>query len=99
MGENPSASSSCAVELGIAERQIDAGRIDAELAAALETLLDELLVHVDEELRRRNVVIDENLAVGQSVSDARRARADGKMMDQDVRRRRSPGSGRDSRAV
>src|SRR4029453_19363922 len=33
----------------------------------------------------RNVVIDQDLAVGQSVSDARRARADGKMMDQDVR--------------
>ena len=57
-----------------------------ELAAALEALLDELLVHVDEELRRRDVVIDENLAIGKRVGDARCARADREMMDQDVRR-------------
>ena len=75
-----------AVELGIAKRQIDAGRVDAELAAPLEALLDELLVHVDEELRWRDVVIDENLPIGQRVGDAGCARADREVMDQDVRR-------------
>ena len=86
-----------AVELGVAEREIDAGRIDAQLAAALEALLDELLVHVDEELGRRDVVVDEDLPIGQRVGDARRARADRKMMDQDVRRVALLRSGRDSR--
>ena len=75
-----------AVELGVAERQIDARRVDAELAAPLEALLDELLVHVDEELGRRDVVVDENLPIGKRVGDARGARADREMMNQDVRR-------------
>ena len=75
-----------AIELGIAKREIDASRVDAELAATLEALLDELLVHVDEELGRRDVVVDENLAIGQRVGDARCARADREVMNQDVRR-------------
>ena len=74
------------VEFGIAEREIDAGRIHGQLAAALETLLRKLLVHIDEELRRRDVVVDENLSIGQRVCDARGPGADRKMMDQDVRR-------------
>ena len=57
-----------------------------ELAAALEALLDELLVHVDEELGRRDVVVDENLPIGKRVGDARGARADREVMNQDVRR-------------
>ena len=75
-----------AIELGIAQREIDAGRVDAELAATLEALFDELLVHVDEELGRRDVVVHENLAIRQRVRDARCARPDREVMNQDVRR-------------
>ncbi len=87
-----------AIELGVAKRQVDARRVDAELAATLEALLDELLVHVDEELGRRDVVVDENLAIGKRVGDARRARADREVMNQDVRRVALLRSGRGSRA-
>ena len=58
-----------AVELRIPEGEIDPRGVDAELTASLETLLRELLVHVHEKLGRRDVVIDENLAVGHGVSD------------------------------
>ena len=75
-----------AVEFGIAESEIDARGINGQLAAALETLLRKLLVHVDEELRRSDVVVDENLSIGQRVCDARGSGTDRKMMNQDVRR-------------
>ena len=74
------------VELRVAECEIDALGIDPQLAASLEALLGELLVHVDEELRRRDVVVDEDLPVGHRVGDARRARSNREMVDQDVRR-------------
>src|SRR5688500_6192724 len=75
-----------AIELRIAERQINTRRIDAELAASLEALLDELLVDVHEELGWRDVVVHEDLTVRKCVRDARRARPDREMMNQDIGR-------------
>ena len=73
-----------AVELRIAEREIDPRGVDAELAPALETLLGELLVDVHEKFRRRDVVVDENLTVGDGISDAGGTGTDREMMDQNV---------------
>ena len=73
-----------AVELGISEREIDTRGVDAELAPALETLLCQLLVDIHEELRRSDVVVDENLTVGDGISHAGGAGTDGEMMDQNV---------------
>src|SRR5688572_16793297 len=46
-GVEPEGLKLAAIEFGIAEREIDASRVDAQLAPPLEALLDELLVHVD----------------------------------------------------
>ena len=59
-------------------------RVEAQLAAAQETLLHEQRVHVDEVLGRRDVVVDEHHPIGQRVGHTRRARPDREVMDQDV---------------
>src|SRR5688572_2219740 len=59
-----------AIEFGVAEREIDASRVDAQLAPPLEALLDELLVYIDEELGRCDVVVQEDLAVRKRVRNA-----------------------------
>ena len=53
-----------AVELGIAQGQVAAVDIRAQLSSAAVALPHEILVDPDEVLRRRNVVIDEHHAVG-----------------------------------
>src|SRR5215203_4700218 len=51
------------VELRVAEREIHACRVDAQLAPALEALLHQLLMYAREELGRCDVVVHENLAI------------------------------------
>ena len=63
----PSASSSCAVVLGVAERQVAAVDIGGQLAPSAEAELDQVLVDAEEVLRRRDVVIDEDHPLGQRV--------------------------------
>ena len=75
-----------AVELGISEREIDPRGVDAELTPALETLLCQLLVDIHEKLGRSDVVVDENLTVGDGVSHAGSTGSDREMMDQNVGR-------------
>ena len=77
------------VVLGVAEREVAAVDVGRQLAAAVEAQLDELLVDADEVLGRRDVVVDEHHAAGQRVGDARGARADREVVDQDVVRARS----------
>ena len=86
VGLNPSASSSWRLNSESPSARSTRARIDAQLAASLEALFDELLVHVDEELGRRDVVVHEDLAVGKRVGDARGARPDREVVNQDVRR-------------
>ena len=69
--ESPSASS----------QRADVG---GQLAAAVEAQLDELLVHAEEVLRRRDVVVHEHHPARQRVRGAGRARADREVMDQQV---------------
>ena len=73
-----------AIELRVAEREIAARRVDAELAATEITQLHQQRMHADEILRRRDVVVDEHHALGQRVGDARGPRSDREVMDQDV---------------
>ena len=58
--------------------------IGAEFAPAEIAELDQQRMHVDEELGRRDVVIDERHPVGQREGHARRPRADREMVDQQV---------------
>ena len=53
------------VELRVAQRQIARGRVGRELAAPPEAQLDEQVVHADEILRRRDVVVDERHPIRQ----------------------------------
>ena len=73
-----------AVVFRIAQREVTARPIERELAPAPEAEAYQLLVDVDEILRRRDVVIDEHHPIGQGVSHSRRARSDRKMVNQDV---------------
>ena len=73
-----------AVEFRIAEADFAARGVQPELAPPEKALLHEQRMHVDEILRRRDVVIHEHHAIRQRVRDARRARADRKVVDQDV---------------
>ncbi len=74
------------VELGVTESQVDTSGIDTEFPAALEALLRQPFVHVDPEFWGRDVVVDQNLTIGNGVSDARGSGADRKVVNQDVRR-------------
>ena len=85
----PSASSSGAVVLGVAEREIAAVDVGGQLAPAAEAQLDEVLVDADEVLRRRDVVVDERHA----------ARAARRRSARRASRSRSGGSGRRPGAI
>ena len=73
-----------AVVLRVAQGQLDPRRVGAELAAPEIAQLDEQRMHVDEELGRRDVVVDERHPVGQREGHPRRARANREVMDQQV---------------
>ena len=73
-----------AVELRVAQRQIAARGIEAELTPAEEAQLHEQRMHVHEVVGWRDVVIDQHHPIGQRVGDARCARSDREVMDQDV---------------
>ena len=73
-----------AVVFRIAERQVAARLVERQLAPAPEAEAHQLLVDVDEILRRRDVVVDEHHPIGQRVGHSRRARADREMVNQDV---------------
>ena len=72
------------IELGIAEREIAAADVGAQLAAALPAQLDELVVDADEILGRRDVVVDERHPIGQRIGDPRGARSNREVMEQQV---------------
>ena len=73
-----------AVELRVAEREIAAIGVGAQLAAAAEALPRQRPVHADEILGRRDVVIDERHPIGQRVRGARGLRAEREMVQQQV---------------
>ena len=73
-----------AVELRVAERQVAAVGVGAQLAAAAEALARQRPVDADEVLRRRDVVVDERHPVGQRERRARRLRAEREMVEQQV---------------
>ena len=73
-----------AVELRVAEREIAAVGVGAQLAPAAEALPRQRAMHADEVLRRRDVVIDERHPIGQRERGPRRLRADREMMEQQV---------------
>ena len=80
----PSASRSCAIELGVAEREVAAVGVGVQLAAAAKALPRQRAVDADEIFRRRDVVVDERHPIGQRVRRARRLRAEREMMEQQV---------------
>jgi hypothetical protein len=71
------------VELRVAERQGAARRVGAQLAATEVAELDEERMHAGEVHRRRDVVVDEDHPPGQRVGDARGARSDREVVDED----------------
>ena len=73
-----------AVVLGIAERQIAPCNVGGQLAPAAEAQLHQVLVHADEVLGRRDVVVHERHPAGQRVCRPRRPRADREVVDHDV---------------
>src|SRR5262245_46251555 len=73
-----------AVVLRVAECQIAAVGVETELATTEITELDEQRVHVDEVFRWSDVVIDQHHPIWQRVGNARCARTDRKMVNQDV---------------
>ena len=72
------------VELRVAEREVAAVGVGAQLAAAAKALPRQRAVHADEILRRRDVVVDERHPIGQRERRARRLRAEREMMEQQV---------------
>ena len=87
MRGKPSASSSCAVVFGVAERDIGALDVRRQLPPSSKALLDEIAVHADEVVRGRDVVVHERHASRERVRRSRGAGADGEVMDEDILRR------------
>ena len=73
-----------AVELRVAEREIAAVDVGAQLAPAAEALPRQRPVDADEVLGRRDVVIDERHPIGQRERRPRRLRSDRKVVEQQV---------------
>ena len=73
-----------AIEFRITERELGARDVGHQLAAAVVTELHQVVVHAEEVLRRRDVVVNEDHPARQCVCGSRRAGADREMMDEDV---------------
>ncbi len=73
-----------AIELGVAQGELHAPGVSPQLATPQVAQLHQQRVHVDEEFRRRDVVVDQRHPVGQSERHPRGPRADREMVDQQV---------------
>ena len=72
------------VELRIAERELAPADVRAQLAAAEITAPDQLVVHAQEVMGGRDVVVDEDHLRGRGIRDPRRLRPDRKVMDEKI---------------
>ena len=81
---NPSGSSSARLNSESPTRQIAPRAVRQQLAAAVVALADELVVHAEEVLGRRDVVVHEHHPARQRERRARRARAEREVVDEQV---------------
>ena len=81
---NPSASSSARLYSESPSPRLDPRRVGRQLTASQVAELHQQRVHVDEELRRRDVVVDQRHPVGQREGHPRGPRSDREMVDQQV---------------
>ncbi len=73
-----------AVVLGVAERELRPPDVGRQLAASPEAQLDEIVMHADEVVGRRDVVIDERHPPRERVRRPRGPRSNREMVDEHV---------------